>query len=71
MSDSIYPIASIVCFLLAVIFYRKENMPFSRVLPFILQSTMTPSKMNEVFKKEGIWLIIAGFIIFISYMVFT
>jgi len=71
MSNSIYPIISIACFVAAIIFYRRKDVPISRVIPFIIQSMMTPSKLNEVFEREGIWLIISGFIVFISYIVFT
>lgn len=70
MNNSIYPIISLLCFTIAIIFFRKKEVPVSKVLPFLIQS-MSPHRMTEVFEKEGIWLIIAGFIVFISYMVFT
>lgn len=65
---SIYPIITIICFLLAILVYRKKEFPLGKVLPFLIKS-MSPHKMAEVFKKEGIWLIVIGFIIFIYHMI--
>ena len=70
MNNSIYPVISLLCFVSAIVFYRKKEIPLGKVLPFLIQS-MSPHRMTEVFEKEGIWLIIAGFIVFISYMIFT
>ncbi len=64
----IYPIVSILCFASAILFFRKENVPFSKIgLPFIM-SLLSPSKMKENMKAEGIWLVIAGYVSFIIYM---
>jgi len=65
---AIYPVIAICCFLIAIFFYRKENVPLGKVLPFLIQS-MSPHRMTEVFKKEGIWLIVLGFIVFIYHMI--
>jgi len=67
-STVIYPIVSVSCFLIAIFFFRKENVPLIKALPFIITS-MSPHKIKEVFRNEGIWLIVMGFVNFIIYMI--
>ena len=66
--STIYPIITVSCFLIAIFFFRNENVPLGKVLPFLIQS-MSPHRMTEVFKKEGIWLIVLGFIVFVYHMI--
>jgi hypothetical protein len=67
-ASHIYPLVTVSCFLAAILFYRKKGVPLSRALPFLLTS-LTPQKISEIFTKEGVWLIVLGFMTFIVYMV--
>lgn len=53
MKNSIYPIISIVCFIAAICFYRKKDVPIGRVIPFLV-SSMSPHQMTKVLEKEGV-----------------
>lgn len=67
----LYPITSILCFALAILFFRKDNTSLNRVfLPFIT-SLYSPAKMKEHLKIEGIWLIIMGYVSFIVYLIIS
>jgi hypothetical protein len=63
------PITTILCFALALIYYRKADVPFSKsFFPFITSMYSFP-KMKEELKPEGIWLIVFGYFSFIIWMI--
>ena len=65
------PGITILCFALALIYFRKNNVPFSKsFFPFIT-SMYSPTKMKNELKPEGIWLIVFGYISFIIWMILS
>lgn len=65
----IYLITTILCFAFAILFFRRDDIPLNKVFfPFIM-SLYSPIKMKEHLKKEGIWLIIMGYISLILYII--
>jgi hypothetical protein len=63
------PGTAILFYALALIYYRKNNVPFSKsFFPFIT-SMYSPAKMREELKPEGLWLILFGYISFIIWMI--
>lgn len=65
----IYVAFSLVCFFVAIIFYRKEDVPFNKVFFLFMASMLSPIKMKEYFKIEGLGFILMGYVSFIVFMV--
>lgn len=65
----IYLIFSMSCFLIAIVFFRKGNIPIGKVLLPFMMSLYSPYKMKEHLIKEGIYLILLGYLSFIVYIV--
>jgi len=65
----VYLLFAMCCFVAAIVFFRKENTPIAAVfLPFMM-SLYSPSKMKEHLRKEGIYLVILGYLSFIIYII--
>lgn len=62
--EGLYPILSVSCFLIAIVFFRKDDAHLGKGIVFLIQS-MTPHKMKQVFKTQGICLILLGYILFV------
>jgi len=61
----IYSIFSIVCFLVAILFFREENTSVSKVIFPFMMGILSPSKIKLFLRREGIYLIILGYLSFI------
>jgi len=65
----IYPVFSVCCFLIAVLFFRKNDVSLRNTLLPFLASLYNPFRMKQHFKIEGIGLIIMGYLAFIVFVV--
>lgn len=61
---------SLICFILAFLFFRKGNAALHKTLVPFLLSLYNPFKIKDQLKTEGIILIILGYAIFITYVAF-
>ena len=62
------PIIAVICFVLAIVFFRKKNVPIDKVIfPFMI-SLYSPVKMKEQMEKTGITIIIAGYILILIWI---
>jgi hypothetical protein len=61
---------SIVCFALAFIYFRKDNVAVSEALVYSLKCVGFRSgpKLRDIYTKNGIYLIFLGYIIGFFYM---
>jgi hypothetical protein len=64
---TIYLVVSVLCFLTAIFFFRKEHVLLNKGLIFFITG-ISPQNMKKVFRIEGIWLIVMGYVSFIIYM---
>lgn len=64
----LFPIASILCFFVAILFFRNENIQFEKVFFPFFMSLLSPRKMKQYLKIEGIILIAIGYASFIIFM---
>ena len=64
----ILPITGILCFLIAIIFFRKRKVPVSKIFFPLMTSLYSPHRMKEDIKPEGIFIIILGYILLVTFI---
>ncbi len=67
--SAIYPAVSILCFAIAILFFRKKGVPIYRVFFPFMTSMYHPGRMKKDIEREGIWLIIMGYVSFFLYII--
>ena len=63
--------AAFVCFLSAILYFRKNGIGLCESLLFPLRLDFFTSKLNEYFTKKGVYLIICGYIMLAFYLFFS
>jgi hypothetical protein len=58
------PIASIVCFLVAIIFFRKKGKSAIKFSFRFIFSSVFPGRMKDHLKPGGVVLVILGYVLF-------
>ena len=66
--SSIFPILAVTCWIIAILFFRKENISLNKVLFPFMASLYSSSRMKEDLQTEGVWLIAIGYISLVIYM---
>ena len=59
------PITSIVCFLVAIIFFRKEGKSASKISFRFIFSSFFPGRIQDNLKPGGVVLVILGYVLFV------
>ena len=65
----IYLLAAVACFLVSIFFFRKESVPIEKAFLPLFMNILSPTKMKQYFKVEGLWLIGAGYICLLIFLI--
>ncbi len=63
-----FPITGILCFVIAIIFFRKRKVPVTEIFIPIMTRFYNFNRIKEDLKPKGIFLIILGYLMFIIYL---
>jgi hypothetical protein len=59
---------SFACFLAGIVFFRKDNVPLSKVLISFMLGIYNPFRLRMELRREGIALIVLGYLTFAVYL---
>ena len=65
---NVLPLLAIGCWLAAIFFFRKDEVPATRILLPFMVSVLSPARMKEELTANGIALLIIGYIFVIIWL---